>query len=112
MREASFIIPTVDKEGFLSDSHVIDACGALVDAFGGVTKTYGTGYWRDDSGNLIKEPVAILTVAWEGEKDITFGAIAAKCAADLDQDALYIKWPSGNVDILSRSQYLKFLRSE
>lgn len=34
----------------------------LVRAFGGLTETTTWGYWTDDNGNVVGEPVAVLEV--------------------------------------------------
>ena len=38
----------------------------LTDAAGGATITQGTGYWKNDEGELILEPVALVMCAFTG----------------------------------------------
>jgi hypothetical protein len=38
----------------------------LSDAAGGATVTEGQGHWRNDEGQMIVEPVALVTAFYEG----------------------------------------------
>lgn len=57
----------------------------LTEAAGGATITEGQGYWRNDEGQLIAEPVALVTAWYDREAWLVFARIgeAKQNAIDL-----------------------------
>ena len=76
----------------------------LVTAFGGFTATPSFGTWRDDSGELVSEPVTVFTVACEDQsKDhATLRRIALYIREKLEQDCVYVKYPNGTVTLVEK----------
>jgi len=64
----------------------------LVEQFGGYTETWGTGGWRDDMGDVIREDVAILTVAVDRHTFDTLYMcdLAKRIAIDLQQHSVML----------------------
>lgn len=98
MREARIILPVVD--GGLD---VLNSCMTeLAEAFGGFTLLTGVGGWIKD-GEVVEDDNAIFDIACDENKDWTFDRllqIATKHANLLKQDAVYIRYPDGCVEIV------------
>lgn len=98
LREARIVMPYDNDD---EDSHA-GLRTALLDAFGGYTCTTGVGAWRDDFRRSIIDRVQVYDVAIEAERDATWDTlfqIAMKAGRELDQEAVYIRYPDGSVCI-------------
>jgi len=75
---------------------------ALVEAFGGYTKTEGEGAWVSN-GAIISEPVDVYTVACTDSPVSvnTLRALAKDACAALEQECVYLKLPNGTVTFIS-----------
>jgi len=76
----------------------------LVAFFGGFTATPSFGSWRNDSGELVSEPVTVFTVACEDQSK-NYGilrAIALYIREKLEQDCVYVKFPNGEVTLVEK----------
>ena len=101
MREARIILPT-DVAPAATDWLQAE----LADQFGGYTRTFGHGAWREPAtGKLIEEPIAVYDIAvgeqhgpydhWSNvlrETAITVGRMAG-------QQSVYVRYPDGYVTI-------------
>ena len=101
MREARIILPIVSLEREHTTVHK-GLRRLLCQSFGGCTVTQGSGAWVDGEGNTITETVTIYDVAVEpttlnGARVIQ---LAHNAASDLNQEAVYVRLPTGNVLIL------------
>ena len=79
-----------------------DFVRAIVSTFGGCTITEGFGYWADD-GAVVAETVKVYTFAvderlLEAERIIDYAATTVALA--LDQKAVYVRYPNGDVSII------------
>lgn len=69
MRLATLILPTVNNNGVdQTDTHAALQL-TLIDTFGGFTVTSGKGGWKDDSGKLYCDPVAVYSIAMAATAD-------------------------------------------
>jgi hypothetical protein len=97
MREARIIFPTEplarERTRFEHD---------LVSAFGGFTRTIGDGGWAGDDGKTVYETVSIYDIAMRDEFQ-DFGPLknmAVEYGRRLEQEAVYVRYPSGDVEII------------
>lgn len=98
MKEARIILPVVD--GGL-DVHQ-RLMTAIAKAFGGYTVAIGVGGWISPEGESIEDDVVIFDIACDENEDWTFDKlfqIAVEHANLLSQDAVYIRYPDGFVEI-------------
>lgn len=102
MREGLIILPQQTNEGESLDALRTATVADLVDRFGGATVRNAVGSWRDDSGKLYQEPVWELVTAYEPtpDNDALLKAIAADVGRAANQLAVYLRYASGNVEIL------------
>lgn len=98
LHEAQIIIPAGLGDARLNE--------ALVQAFGGVTLTEGSGSWRGPDGHVHSEAVSIYTVAVAKttENGNRLLNIARQFGILLDQLAMYLKLPTGEVRLLERGK--------
>lgn len=97
LKEAQIIVPA-DPRYALQVGGLI---AALVREFGGVTETSGFGYWLNSAGVSVNEPVRIFTVACEPHASETwFRWQAERFGRDCDQEAVYVRFPDGTVEII------------
>jgi hypothetical protein len=84
-----------------SDVDVAIAIAALEDASlrscGGYTIHRGKGGWRDPSGKVFKEEVAILLVSGSYESILDIAAIGKRLLGPI---AVYVKKPDGSTTLL------------
>jgi len=76
----------------------------LVALFGGFTATPSFGAWRNDSGELVSEPVTVFTVACDDQEKncIILQTIALYIREKLEQDCVYVKFPNGEVTLVEK----------
>ena len=103
MREARIILPLYDNAGIdLQDVHR-HLKTRLCAEFGGYTATPSMGGWIDNNGKLYEEPGIAYDVAVP-EADITvietLRDIAALAGRRACQKAMYLRLPTGKVEIL------------
>lgn len=109
MREAMIILPQHDNARH-SLQHVRHyAEKALAAAFGGFTVTNGKGGWINSRGELLSEPVWQFTVACEPtpQDDAKLTSIARYMGTEGKQDAVYVRYASGDVQILETDKTVK-----
>jgi hypothetical protein len=102
MREALIICPQHDNDG-KSLQHVKHYAElALCKAFGGCTVSSAKGSWVDPQGNLISEPVWQLVAACDASADNArkLESVARYIGTEGKQQAVYLRYPSGDVQIL------------
>lgn len=98
MREAKIVIPDNYNDGKPIDGAWRDQFeAALVDRFNGFTKHSASGAWAGPNGVQI-EPVTIYIVACSSSRAVQ--AFAEQVKRDLDQQAVYIVRPSGDVQFI------------
>lgn len=76
---------------------------SLIDAFGGFTKSWADGAWRADDGRLHREPVMQYVVAMAPNRvnDLKLKYIAQRFGRDAQQISVYIRYASGDVELLT-----------
>lgn len=108
-REATIILPEIGNGTTPTGDRAAHASliNGAVTAFGGVTSVQAYGHWRNDRGAVVGEPVTQYTIAAPETQaaEIVLYSIATTAAALLNQDAVYIRFPSGAVRIVPRAEY-------
>src|SRR5690242_6168438 len=104
MREASFVIPT-SKPASLAVLHAF--CRDAADRFGGYTVRTGSGGRINDAGKLIEEPNATVVVAMEPNAGncADFRRMCEDAGRRLGEDAIYVRLPTGEVEIVSVARH-------
>jgi len=100
LKEARIVMPYKVISGVREDHAELRK--AIVEAFGGFTVAYGSGGWRNHEGSAILDAVAIYDIAIEAERDASWDQlfhIAMQAGRDLNQEAVYIRYPDGTVCI-------------
>lgn len=119
VREAAIILPATHAQTYVEDNgrahgtqaelqsayRVHEALkGALLDTFGGVTvhTQNGQGAWRGADGKVWHESVVTFTVAIDDNVHNVYAlrGLALNAARTLGQEAVYIRQPSGAVEII------------
>jgi hypothetical protein len=99
MREARIIFPTEplarERTRFEHD---------LVQAFGGFTSSDGYGAWANDEGGVIQEQVIIYDIAMDADGAFRLQDLAFEYGRLLGQEAVYVRKPSGEVEIVDMKQ--------
>ena len=102
MREAKIILPNTAQAPGDAARALQFALKACASTFGGYTATQAQGGWINDAGELIEEPVTVLTIAGHSNAGgltvnealrwiaLRVGRIAAK-------NAVYVQQPDGEV---------------
>lgn len=103
-REAAIILPMHDATGKHTDTYRAKFIEALIAAFGGVTVTDARGYWRNDDGRVVDEPVKVLTVAMAHALWPTLQRMASEACVALGQEAIYVRFADGEVVILTSDE--------
>lgn len=109
MREAMIVVPHHDNAG-KSLQHVHkNAMQYMARHFGGCTSVNATGSWVSSSGQLITEPVWELTSAYapSAENDDRLTGVARYVGTEGKQQAVYVRYASGDVRILDTLQSSK-----
>jgi hypothetical protein len=102
MREARIILPKTDNRGLsLAAIHSRLALD-LVDTFGGATAADTHGLWRNGLGVLHVEDGTAYDVAVDDnpENVAKLRDIATAYGKAADQEAVYLRLPSGDVEII------------
>lgn len=77
----------------------------LVEAFGGYTACRGKGGWLDPVTNeVVNDNVIVYDVAIKPGQNVKLYLIAKQTAEALNQEAVYIRYPDGVVEIVPISQ--------
>lgn len=102
LREARINLPVVDNTGKLVDTVRDQLARALAESFGGFTLTHGRGGWINADGRLFDKPVYVFDVAADDSEDseMKLAAIANWLKHAARQDAIYVRYPSGRVQIV------------
>jgi len=105
MREARIILPVNDNDGE-SLAKVHEALQeTLCEYFGGYTRTDGVGGWKNNTGEIVRDRIAIYNVAID-DAGLCGGSrlliIAAGLLQAANQDAIYYRGPDGIVEILAK----------
>lgn len=105
MREARIILPKADNAGKSLDHAHAELAMMLCKAFGGATATDSNGMWVSPSGKLYAEPGTAYDVAMEdkAENDVTLRSIAVRFGRLCQQEAMYVRYASGAVEIVDTS---------
>jgi hypothetical protein len=102
LREARINLPVADNSGKPLDTVRDQLARALAESFGGFTLTRGRGGWINADGKLYDEPVHVFDVAAEDNADseTKLEAIADWLKVAANQEAVYVRFPSGRVQIV------------
>ena len=101
MHEAKIIIPNTAKAPGDAARALQFALKACASTFGGYTATQAQGGWINDAGELIEEPVTVITVACgpnagvDGDEALRW--IALRVGRIAAQDCVYVQQPDGEV---------------
>lgn len=122
MREACIIIPRLDQAGHSALVRINEAVSELCQAFGGCTQIAGHGAWVNPAtGQTVSEPVFQLLVAvpfanhhnreyQRGAETLT--RIACTLAKEMDQNAVYVRFGTGDVRIFDRAEIEQFAEKQ
>ena len=101
LREAKLIIP-------------LDGCGDAIPyaeefilaQWGGFTAALCDGAWRDDLGQIIREPSRVYTIAMEpnGDSRVKLHRLGAIVADMGRQNCVYVRHASGIVELVNAGQ--------
>ena len=104
MREAKIIVPNTAKAPGDAARALQFALKACASTFGGYTATQAQGGWINDAGELIEEPVTVITIACEANlatNAMTINEalrwIALRVGRIAAQDCIYVQQPDGEV---------------
>lgn len=106
MREAMITLPQHDNDRH-SLQHVRHyAEKALAKSFGGFTVANAKGGWVNGRGELLSEPVWTFAVAYEPTpaNDAKLTSIARYMGTEGKQQAMYVRYASGEVHILDMQE--------
>lgn len=103
LQEARLIVP--DQEDIHASARVIrETRSALIREFGGFTSFRIAGGWADATGREYFEGGTAFDVAVNldntGAAEKTLYALARKIAVDANQQAVYLRYPSGLVEFV------------
>ena len=104
MREAMVICPKRDNSGKPLPHVRRKATEMLVRAFGACSTRDAIGHWQDGNGNVVTEPVSELVAACDdsAQANATLRQVAQWIGDAANQQAVYVRFASGNVEILER----------
>ena len=102
MYEASIILPVRDNSGNALTTLLNRIEEQLMVIYGGVTIHSAKRSYIMDNGNIISEPVHIVTVAVpKGDlSENTLRQFAARFARDAGQETVYLRLPDGHVEFI------------
>jgi hypothetical protein len=106
MREALLVCPKATNNGKPLTGLLDDVAGKLIRAFGGCTIREATGCWLDEaSGKVFRDNVWECVAACDvnPNNDTILRSIAEFIGWRGEQLAVYIRYSSGNVEILDTS---------
>lgn len=98
--------PQEDNEGHSLQRVRCTAEKALAKQFGGFTTTNGKGGWVAGNGDLQREPVWLITVAYDPSvlNDERLTSVARYIGSAGKQQAVYVRYASGDVAVLDTSK--------
>lgn len=100
LREARIILPYDTGDGEADRKAHLYLTEQLVKHFGGFTVHSGQGAWAKDAQTIVYDEVKIYDVAIDENEFQLFGDVAAAAGEMLNQDSVYIRAPTGNVEIV------------
>ena len=102
MYEASIILPVRDNSGNALAVLLERLEEQLTLLYGGVTIHSAKGRYMCDNGNMVSEPVHIVTVAIPNGDlaENTLRQFAARFARDAGQETVYLRLPDGHVEFI------------
>lgn len=109
MREGCIICPQHDNDGQSLQRVLKHSQEALARQFGGYTCLPGKDGWINNAGKIQTEPVWQLTVAYEpsATNDAKLESVARYIGQEGKQQAVYVRFASGNVSIIETNPPLK-----
>lgn len=106
MREAMIILPLADNNGASLEAVHTNLKKAIVKAFGGYTATASEGGWySEETDTLYEEPGKAYAIACKDSVTVrnTLRTIAEDFATIAEQECLYLRLPSGEVEFVKPS---------
>lgn len=102
MREARIILPKADNAGNDMALAHADLARTLCQTFGGATANQTRGMWVSPEGKLYDEPGIAYDVAMEdtADNDKALRSIAVRFGERCGQEAMYVRYASGEVEIV------------
>lgn len=100
MRVATINVPKLTNAGVPIPAVLDTTIDAILTKFGGATVADGFGCWRNPEGKVYREPMNIVTVAYDEDdnaNDAALTKIAEAVAVDADQEAVYVVYANGTV---------------
>lgn len=109
MREGLVVCPKTNNAGASLAALADDVAIMLSDRFGGCTRREAFGHWRNDEGKLFSEPVWEFVVAYDPApaNDAGLRSIARTIGTRGEQEAVYVRYASGEVEILDTKPLLR-----
>lgn len=108
MRTGQIILPILRNDGKtpLAKTHARLAT-LLIAAFGGCTVVFGSGMYDNPGKGLQVEEIYQYTVAYvpSDSQDFALRAIAKAIGAEAGQDAMYVQYASGTVELVSTTMH-------
>lgn len=106
MREARIILPRFDNDDVaLTEVHTW-LRRQLAGAFNGFTAADADGYWLGEKYTVYSERVTFYDVAMAptGSNDLILRNVARVCGIMAKQQAVYVRYASGDVDIIDLTE--------
>jgi hypothetical protein len=104
LREFTILVPLANNEGEPFGADVFAALESeLLDLAGGFTRQEGLiGFWRSDAGRVYEDRMRGYTVAL-GTRNAraTVIALARRWCVAFAQEAMYVRLPGGNAEIVT-----------
>ena len=103
MREAKIIVPNTAQAPGDAARALQFALKACASTFGGYTATQAQGGWINDAGDLIEEPVTVITVSCDDKvaggltSNAALNWIALRVGRIAAKNAVYVQQPDGEV---------------
>lgn len=110
MREGLINVPKFDNDGNSLDAAINAAMSSIAEMFGGVTAIEAQGLWLGPDGTPYREPIVQLVTAYDpasGMHDAYLKGIAKFVGEQTKQLAMYVRYASGDVEIIDTSAQAK-----
>lgn len=104
LNTATIIIPVRDNDGSDNAAVIERTIRALCETHGGATAWNASGYWVSPEGRLYQDDVRVIQSAMtktDANKS-ALRALARDVLADTDQEAVYVSYAGGEVEIIDR----------
>jgi len=107
LKEAKVIIPDVGS----GCAAIVNFESHIIDLFGGFTLTLGSGAWKNDDGEVIRESVRVYTIAAvshvmrHGHTWWHLRHAAVTLGNSLKQECVYVKHTDGEVEMLEPREW-------